>query len=275
VLGLFIPDAPTTPTPAQHVRDRRRARAWREAVDRLTAHRIEHARNQAERDQVERDHQGELQRGPAFAKVRRRSHEDTPPACRDRNELIKVLALFSQVEIEAHRRDKAWARHEGRRIKRTIARTARPVLAALVGLAKAHAAVFPSLERLAALAGCCPRTVTAALTILERIGIVARHRRRKPIATPYGRRMVQDTSAYVLVLPSETAAQIAARLDRGDAPPSPAPRQARRDQKANDAEQYFDKGEEGLAMKGKMPPPRLAGYDWRQRDRQAMARSRL
>jgi len=274
VLGLSLPEAPTTNAPAPHVRDRRRAREWHQAVDRLTAHRIEHARDEGDRDQIERDHQDELGRGPAFAKVRRRSHDDTPPACRDRNELVKVLVLFGQVEIEAHRRDRAWARHEGRRIKRTISRTVRPVLAALVGLARKHDRVHPSLERIAALAGCCPRTVAAALTILERIGIVARHRRRKPIATPYGRRMVQDTSAYVLVLPSETAAQIAARLDRGDAP-TPAPRLPHRDQKASLAQLFYDQGEVGLPRGCQPVLPRPSVGDWRQRERQAMERSRL
>jgi len=272
VIGLSLPDAPTTPTPAQHVRDRRRTREWHHAVDRLTAHRLEHARNQAERDQVERDYKAEIDRGPAFAEVHRRSHEDTPPACRDRNELARALVLFGQVDTEMHRRDLAWARHEQRRIKRTIARTARPVLAALVGLARRHDRVHPSLERIAAMAGCCPRTVTAALAMLERIGLVARHRRRKVVMTPYGRRQVQDCNCYILTLPAETAAQIAARLDRGDAPLPPAPRRTSRDQKAKDAELFYDHVEVGLARRCQLVPPRPTGHDWRARERAAMAR---
>lgn len=270
VLGLLIPDAPAPPAHAPNVRDRRRARDWHDAVERLTAYRLEHAQHQADRDQVQREHEDELDRGPAFAKTRRRSHDDTPAAARDRNDLVRILALFSQLEIEVHRRDRAWARHEGRRIKRTIARTVRPVLAALVGLAKTHVYVFPSLERLAAMAGCCPRTVTAALTTLERIGAVARVRRRKTIVTPYGRRQVQDSNCYILTMPAETAAQIAARLDRGDAPP-PAPRQTPRDQTANLAELFHDKWEVGFPSWGQPMPPRPNGRDWRERERLAMA----
>ncbi len=273
VIGLPIPDAPATAPPAPHVRDRRRARDWHQAVGRLTAHRLEHARTEADRADIERDHEAEIDRGPAFAKVRRRSHDDTPAAIKDRNDIVRILMLFGQIEIEAHRRDKAWARHQNMRVKRTIPRTARPVLAALAGLAKKHESVFPSLERLAALAGCCPRTVTTALATLGRIGVVARGRRRKTIVTSYGRRTVQNSNAYVLIMPSETPAQIAARLDRGDAPP-PAPRQARPHQKANDAELYIDQGEVGSSRWRQPMPTRPNQTDWRERERMAMARSR-
>ena len=53
VLGLSLPDAPATAPPAQNVRDRRRAREWHQAVDRLTAHRIEHARDEARETLIE------------------------------------------------------------------------------------------------------------------------------------------------------------------------------------------------------------------------------
>jgi hypothetical protein len=239
VVGAALPiDAPATKRPASHVRDRRRAQAWHLATGRLTGHRLEHASTPEEVARIESDHVAEVEAGPAFAKVRRRSGDETPIACTDRNELVRILVLFGQIEAECFRRDRAWADHEGRRIRRTISRTVRPVLAALVGLARRHAQVFPSLERIASLAGCCRRTVTSALAMLDAMGLVVRHRRRKRISTPYGARMTQATSAFVLVLPTETASQIAARLDRGESPP-PRPRF----QKANLAQLFNERPE--------------------------------
>lgn len=163
---------------------------------------------------MEAEYNAEIAAGPAFAKMHRGSGDDTLRACRDRNDLAKVLHWFGKLEAECYRRDRAWAEHCGQRIRRSISRCARPVLAALVALARRHDAIFPSLERIASLAHVCRRTVQAVLDQLEAAGIIGRVRRRKMIPTPYGKRSAQDTSSYCVVIPAEPAATVAERLDR-------------------------------------------------------------
>jgi hypothetical protein len=81
------------------------------------------------------------------------------------------------------------------------------VLKALTKLTVKHnGKVFPSLEGLAYLAGVSRRSAFAAISLLEKWGFLTITRRSKRVTTPFGQRLVQDTSLYRLILPQGLAA---------------------------------------------------------------------
>ena len=204
-LGPTLPiDAP--PERPTRVRNSRRALAWREQLERTAGHALSMAKTKAEQDAVAEAHAAEVRVGPDWVKVRRGSIAGVPVACKDRNALDRLLRWFALLERETHAADKAWARHERRVIRRTIPRTARAVLLALVALSKRYSSVFPSIERLASMAQCCRRTVVMVLNVLEHLGLVKRIRRRKIVQGPFGLRVVQTTNCYIVTIPAGASA---------------------------------------------------------------------
>ena len=202
VAGIILPYLNAPPERSTVVRNSRRALAWREQLERVAGHALATAKSQVEQDAVAEAHGDQVKLGPDWARIRRGSDFASPVAVKDRNALDRLLRWFSMLERETFLKDRAWARHEKRTICRTIPRTARPVLLALIALARKYDSVFPSIERLASMAQCCRRTVVSVLDVLEHVGLVKRHRRRKIIRVPLGQRVVQDTSCYVITAPA-------------------------------------------------------------------------
>jgi DNA-binding MarR family transcriptional regulator len=259
---LPFADAPSIRT--QIARHKRRASSWRRSLDLLAAWRLANAPTEAERREIEAEHGLEVKRGPDFLKVHRNSDNEAPVGCRDRNALAKLMAFFNRLERESYAADKAWADHENRRLRRSLPLTTGRVLLALVALAQRHQHVHPSLERLARMAQLCRRTVSDALDRLEALGLVRRYRRRKVIRTSFGLRVVQDTSAYEVIVPADLEAQ-------RPAPPENRPKSMVPVQSAKNAKQLIlAHADQRSGWIGPVPARPIKG-DWRERERLAMA----
>lgn len=268
VLGVALPFADAPPNRTQIARHGKRASAWRRSLDILAAWRLSNAPTEAERREIEAEHGLEVKRGPDFLKVWRGSGDEVPLGCRDRNGLAKLATYFNRLERESYAADKAWADHKGRRIRRTLPFSTGRVYRALVALAQKHEQVYPSLERLAQMAQLCRRTVSDALGRLEALGLVRRVRRRKAIRTSFGPRVVQDTSAYEVIVPADLEAQ-------RPAPPENRAKSEAPVQKAKVAKQLVQAAAEPRSgWIGPVPARQIAG-DWRERERLAMARRRI
>lgn len=216
-VGVALPiDAPHERS--TKARNGRRALKWREQLERDTGAAMERAHTFEQRDAVEAAHAEEVALGPDWPKIRRGSEYRTPAACRDRNALARLLVYFTRLEREKWTKDRAVANHEARRVRRSIGRTVRPVLVALIGLARRFEHVFPSLERLASLALCSRRAVVTALATLGELGLVVVHRRRKRIVTALGMpREAQATNCYQIIEPAGIEAhrpRVSASIER-------------------------------------------------------------
>lgn len=265
VAGGLLPGLEAPRERRTAARNSRRAVAWREQLERVAGHALEQASTKAERDAVEHAHREAVAHGPDWAKIRRGSDYARPIAIKDRNQIDLLMRWFARLERETYAADRAWARHEQRTIRRTIPRTARAVLMAIVALARKYQTVHPSIERLASMAQACRRTVVAVLDVLEGLGIVTRHRRRKRERTDLGLiREVQDCSAYVLTMPE--GVDLEAR-------PKPAVSQSAKD--AQQSALHPQPTKEGRVAQtpraGQAGPTR--GHDWRMRTRQALDRA--
>jgi len=269
VAGALLPGLDAPPSRSQLARQEPRASAWRRSLDLLAAWRLANAPTEAERREIEAEHGLELKRGPDFLKVHRGSDNQAPVGCRDRNALAKLMAFFGRLERESYKADRAWADHENRRLRRSLPLTTGRVLLALVSLAQKHEQVFPSLERLARMAQVSVRTVASALNVLAALGLVRRYRRRKTVRTSFGPRTVQDTSAYEVIVPADLEVTRPASPENRAKSTAPV-------QNAKVAKQ-LDRGEP-KSLPGWIGPamPRPAAGDWRarEREREAMARSR-
>jgi hypothetical protein len=249
-------------------RNSRRAIAWREQLERIAGHALSQASTAAERDAVADAHRKAVAHGPDWLRIRHGSAYARPVAVKDRNQLDRLLRWFARLERETYAADRAWARHEQRTIRRTIPRTVRAVLMAIVALARKYDVVHPSIERLASMAQASRRTVVACLDVLEGLGLMIRHRRRKRERTELGLlREVQDCSAYVLTVPE------GANVDARPKPPAKAVYQS-----AKDAQQlalYQQPVKEGRVAE--TPRPTSSGptrvHDWRARSREALNRA--
>jgi len=202
VAGTLLPGLDAPPERRTAARNSRRARAWREQLERVAGHALEHASTAADRDAVDEAHRAAVAHGPDWARIRRGSDYARPVAVKDRNQLDRLLRWFARLERETYAADRAWARHERRNTRRTIPRTVRAILAALIALARKYATVHPSIERLANMGQMSRRTAVGCLDVLEELGLVVRHRRRRRERTELGLvREVQDCNAYVLAMP--------------------------------------------------------------------------
>ena len=216
-LAADVPDAPTTPRlpqalplglapPPQHkpragvARSLHKQQAWRSQVDRTYAWLDSVATSALDRQSLEAAYRSELNSGPDFTRVRRGSDFTTRKAA-DRSQLDDVMREFLAVDRNTFQADRATAAATGRPFRRTIPSRAEKVLRALVALARRHDAVFPSLARIASMAQCSRRTAVRIVAVLQELGFVRVHRRRKRISTALGARQVQDTSSYQIQHP--------------------------------------------------------------------------
>jgi hypothetical protein len=270
--GQLLPGLDAPPERARTARNSRRARVWREHLERVTGHALAQAGTAAEREAVAAAHREAVARGPDWARIRRGSDYARPVVVKDRNQLDRLLRWFALLERETFAADRAWARHEQRTIRRTIPRTARAILLALVALARKYAVVHPSIERLASMGQMSRRTAVACLDVLEGLGLVTRHRRRRRERCALGfTREVQDASAYVLAMPEGA--------DTGTRSPPPV---GRRHQSAKSAQQSDLEGQaskkDRVAAARRTAPAlgeRAGGKpasapDWRERSRRAL-----
>ncbi|MGD9806446.1 MAG: helix-turn-helix domain-containing protein [Hyphomicrobiaceae bacterium] len=268
VAGELLPGLNAPRERRTSARNSRRAVAWREQLERIAGHALSQARTSAEQDAVEKAHAEAVAHGPDWARIRQGSDYARPVAVKDRNQLDRLLRWFARLERETYAADKAWARHEQRTIRRTIPRTARSILLALVALARKHAVVFPSIERLAAMGQMSRRTAVACLDTLESLGLVIRHRRRRRERTELGViREVQDTSCYQLSVPD------GAETDVRPKPPAKAVYQS-----AKDAQQsVLHRQSRKVVRVAETPRPASSGptrgHDWRARSREALNRA--
>ena len=206
VAGRLLPGLDAPSERSTSTRNSRRALAWREQLERVAGHALEQARSREGREAVAQAHAEAVAHGPDWARIRRGSDYAKPVAVKDRNQLDRLLRWFARLERETYAADRAWAKHEQRSTRRTIPRTARAILLALVALARKYQTVHPSIERLASMGQMSRRTAAAVLDVLEALGLVVRHRRRKRERTDLGLvREVQDCSAYVLTVPEDVS----------------------------------------------------------------------
>jgi hypothetical protein len=265
--GIALPmHAP--PERSTRTRNSRRALRWREQLERVAGHAMAQARTQAQRDEVGEAHAEAVAHGPDWARIRRGSDFARPVAVKDRNALDRLLRWFARLERETWQADRAWARHEQRTIRRSIPRTARAVLLALVALSRKYQVVHPSIARLGSMAQCCRSTVVAALDVLEGLGVVTRHRRRKVVQTSFGPRVAQDCSAYVICAPD------------GCLEDRPRPARSRPQvQSVNSRQRLELQGQQstGVRVAQAESPPKppnatlpMADHDWRARARAAL-----
>jgi len=267
VAGAVLPGLDAPPIRTQVARHERRASAWRRQLEALAAWRLANAPTEAERREVDAEYRIEVKRGPGFLKVWRGSGDEMSVGCRDRNALAKLMPYYNRLEREAYKQDRAWAEHEGRRISRTLPFSTGRVYRALVSLAQKHQHVHPSLERLARMAQLSRRTVQDALGRLEALGLVRRFRRRKAIRTSFGPRVVQDTSAYEVIVPADLEAKRPVAPENRVKSTTPV-------QSAKVSKQLIH-GEVAQRSGWIGPvPARQIGGDWRERERLAMARAR-
>jgi len=267
VAGGLLPGLEAPRERRTTARNSRRAIAWREQLERVAGHALEQARTQAERDAVEHAHRQAVAHGPDWAKIRRGSDYARPVAVKDRNQLDRLLRWFARLERETYAADRAWARHEQRTMRRTIPRTARAVLLALVSLARKYATVHPSIERLASMAQACRRTVASCLDVLENLGLVIRHRRRKRERTALGMvREVQDCNAYVLAMPEGVD------LEARPKPAAPVSQSAKNAQQS-DLDRQPGKEPRVAQTPGASQNGPTRAHDWRARTREALNRA--
>jgi len=111
------------------------------------------------------------------------------------------------------------------------------------------------------------RTVSDALERLEALGLVRRYRRRKAIRTSFGPRVVQDTSAYEVIVPADLEAKRPAVPENRTNLKGPV-------QRAKFAKQLKIAAPDHCSYWiGPTPTKQIPG-DWRERERLAMAKVR-
>ena len=207
-LALTPANQSTEPSPRK-LKSKDRAAQWRRDLEQRTGALLSVAKSPRETAEIEAAYKAEIERGPSFARVRRNATTFGLPAAAglDRNMLARLIWQFEQIERGMWKTARAHARDHGKRIKPEFARTVLPVLKALAKLTVKHSGrVFPSLEGLAYLAGISRRTAATVIKTLEAWGFIMITRRSKRVGTPFGVRVVQDTSVYRLIMPTGLAA---------------------------------------------------------------------
>lgn len=203
----------TPPNGAGVAHNPNRQAAWRASLERSFAYYHDRASSDGERAQLEALYERELTHGPDF--TRHHSTADFSPAPRitaDRNELARIRFQFRLLVDRQTDADRDAARREGKRkFSRTFAFTVERVLDFLANMAAKHRHVFPCLDSIAAATRLDRKTVQAAIRTLELFGFLTVVRRIKRIRTALGFKVVQDSNAYNIQLPTSGLGAIALR----------------------------------------------------------------
>src|SRR5437016_9914033 len=140
----------------------------------------------------------ELERGPDFLEWHRGSRFRDPPKNNiDRNYLARIWFVAQMIER------KSWACRKKRKRGGTLGTVALELLRTLLFvIKKIDGRLYPSYETLAVLSRKSRRAIVNAMQVLERMGFVTIHKRIKRIKTPFGPRVVQESNAYTLHLPT-------------------------------------------------------------------------
>lgn len=186
-------------------RSRNRAAAWRRDISQWREFQIGRARSDGERQAIEREYTERMEQGPDFTGHHTKSTFNEPPLQKitddQRRELLRAF--------DAVRR---WSWINGRKARgQAISRAYREVLSALIALAQRHGRVFPSYERLAAMACCSRSTVWRAINWLKAWGLLDWERRLKRASTRLGTKVQQTSNAYRI---AETLVELGRRLRR-------------------------------------------------------------
>jgi hypothetical protein len=212
-VGSLLPGLPAPPTPSTEasnpsaIRQQSRAADWNQQLARAYAYQVERANSPEEAAALEAEYQQRMAEGPDFPHYRRKSDfMEAPEVTLDRNARARLMTNFRAMRRSSWE-TKAKGKHSG-----IISRTAVSVFEAIMYLAQKYGRVFPSLEGLMHLACCCKQSVVTALGDLERLGFITRHRRRKIIITPLGRKTVQATNAYEVHEPNTGIGRLALAL---------------------------------------------------------------
>jgi hypothetical protein len=211
--GSLLPGLPAPPTPSTEadtppaIRQQSRAADWNQQLARAYAYQVERANSPEAAAALEAEYQQRMAEGPDFLHYRRKSDfMEAPEITLDRNARARLMTNFRAMRRSSWE-TKAKGKHSG-----IISRTAVSVFEAIMYLAQKYGRVFPSLEGLMHLACCCKQSVVTALGDLERLGFITRHRRRKIIITPLGRKTVQATNAYEVHEPKTGIGRLALAL---------------------------------------------------------------
>lgn len=183
------PQQPSTPA-IRSARSRNRAAAWRRDISQWREFQLGRARTDIERQSIEREYTERMEQGPDFTAHHPKSTFNEPPLQKisddQRRELLRAF--------DAVRR---WSWINGRKARgQAISRAYREVLSALIALAQRHGRVFPSYERLAAMACCSRSTVWRAINWLRAWGLLDWERRLKRATTRLGTKVQQTSNAY-------------------------------------------------------------------------------
>ena len=162
-------------------------------ISRAYLYASQRVRNAEELAALDALYEARMQEGPEFTQYRGKSRfGEAPPHRLDREAIHKLRFMFNSMAR------RGWEAKEPGRHRGIITRTCKDVFGALLFLAGKYPALFPSFERLAHLAQCCCKSVATALTTLESLGFITRHRRLRYVWGPLGRKAEQTTNGYEL-----------------------------------------------------------------------------
>jgi hypothetical protein len=166
------------------------------ALSRAYVYQAERTRNAEELAALDAAYEARMNEGPDFTRYRDKSRFGEAPLHRlDREGIHKLRFAFNSMAR------KAWLGSATGKHRGVISRTCKDVFGALLYMAERYDRLFPSLERIAALAQCCKQSVVTALETLETLGFITRHRRLRMVEGLLGRKAEQNTNGYELHTP--------------------------------------------------------------------------
>ncbi len=172
-------------------RSANRAAGWESSLAQWYSYMTSQTTTEAAQKHLDDLYEQALEEGPDFLRYRTGSKfREAPKLSIDRNTRARILWQLRMLTKACYE-----TREKG---KHGLARSVRPVLEALLGLAVKYGAVRPSLEGLARMACVSKQTVINALDALQLWGFVVVHRRIRRVRTPLGFKVVQDTNAYAV-----------------------------------------------------------------------------
>ena len=174
-------------------RSRNRAAAWAHDLHQWRLYRLDHARNDGERHEIEAEYEQRLEGGPDFASYREGSSFAEPPLHElDAEGKRQCLAAFDAV--------REWSFKNRKPRGQSVSLRYREVLRFLLSMAGKFGRVYPALATIARACSCSVKTVSNALAWLRAWGFLSWQRRIKRVQTALGTAVRQTSNAYRLAL---------------------------------------------------------------------------